>query len=142
MVKRERSAGFVVFTERDDGTRLYLLLHYPSGHWDFPKGHVERGESEVRAALRELKEETGLSDVEVLFGFRKEISYFYTEKGERVLKSVVYYLCRSRTTEVTLSYEHKGWEWLPFEEAMSRLRFRTSREVLAAAEEFLRGQRT
>ncbi|MDJ0274326.1 MAG: bis(5'-nucleosyl)-tetraphosphatase [Nitrososphaerota archaeon] len=142
MVRRERSAGFVVFSEREDGTRLYLLLHYPSGHWDFPKGHVEQGESDIRAALRELREETGLNDVEVLFGFRKEISYFYTEKGEKVHKSVVYYLGKSKTTDVRISHEHKGFEWLPFEEAMSRLRFRTSREVLAAAEEFLRGQRT
>jgi len=70
MVRKERSAGFVVFTEREDGKRLYLLLHYPSGHWDFPKGHVEEGESEIRAALRELREETGLTDVEVVFGFR------------------------------------------------------------------------
>jgi 8-oxo-dGTP pyrophosphatase MutT (NUDIX family) len=142
MVRKERSAGFVVFTEREDGKRLYLLLHYPSGHWDFPKGHVEEGESEIRAALRELREETGLTDVEVVFGFRKEISYFFTEAGERVLKTVVYYLCRSKTTEIKLSYEHKGYEWLHYEAALSKIKFRTSKEVLEAAEKFLAAQRT
>jgi NTP pyrophosphohydrolases including oxidative damage repair enzymes len=142
MARRERSAGFVVFTEQEGSRRLYLLLHYPSGHWDFPKGHVEQGESDLRAALRELREETGLTDIEVVFGFRKEISYFFTEAGERVLKTVVYYLGRSRTTEVRLSAEHKGYEWLPYEDAISRLKFRTSREVLEAAEKFLRDQRT
>jgi 8-oxo-dGTP pyrophosphatase MutT (NUDIX family) len=142
MVRKERSAGFVVFTEQEDGKRLYLLLHYPSGHWDFPKGHVEEGESEIRAALRELREETGLTDVEVVFGFRKEISYFFTEAGARVLKTVVYYLCRSKTTEIKLSYEHKGYEWLPYEAALSKIKFRTSKEVLEAAEKFLAAQRT
>jgi bis(5'-nucleosidyl)-tetraphosphatase len=142
MVRKERSAGFVVFTEREDGKRLYLLLHYPSGHWDFPKGHVEEGESEIRAALRELREETGLTDVEVVFGFRKEISNFFTEAGERVLKTVVYYLCRSKTTEIKLSYEHMGYEWLPYEAALSKIKFRTSKEVLEAAEKFLAAQRT
>jgi 8-oxo-dGTP pyrophosphatase MutT (NUDIX family) len=142
MVRKERSAGFVVYTEREDGKRLYLLLHYPSGHWDFPKGHVEEGESEIGAALRELKEETGLTDVEVAFGFRKEISYFFTEAGERVLKTVVYYLCRSKTTEIKLSYEHKGYEWLHYEAALSKIKFRTSKDVLEAAEKFLAAQRT
>ncbi len=142
MARRERSAGFVVFTEQEGSRRLYLLLHYPSGHWDFPKGYVEQGESDLRAALRELREETGLTDIEVVFGFRKEISYFFTEAGERVLKTVVYYLGRSRTTEVRLSAEHKGYEWLPYEDAISRLKFRTSREVLEAAEKFLRDQST
>ena len=142
MVRKERSAGFVVFTEQEDGKRLYLLLHYPSGRWDFPKGHVEEGESEIGAALRELREETGLTDVEVVFGFRKEISYFFTEAGERVLKTVVYYLCRSKTTEIKLSYEHKGYEWLSYEAALSKIKFRTSKEVLEAAEKFLAAQRT
>ncbi len=142
MVRRERSAGFVVFTEQENNKRLYLLLLYPSGHWDFPKGHVEEGESDLRAALRELKEETGLTDIEVIFGFRKEISYYFTDSGERVLKTVVYYLGRSRSTDIVFSAEHKGYVWLPYEDALARLKFKTSREVLEAAEKFLRNQRT
>ncbi|MFZ5500518.1 MAG: NUDIX domain-containing protein, partial [Candidatus Micrarchaeota archaeon] len=53
----EKSCGIVLFSE--DGGRLYLLLHYTAGHWDFPKGHVEADESEAETALRELLEETG-----------------------------------------------------------------------------------
>ena len=53
----EKSCGIVLFRE-EEGTRQFLLLHYPSGHWDLAKGHVEEGETEHETATRELLEET------------------------------------------------------------------------------------
>ncbi|MEW6722749.1 MAG: NUDIX domain-containing protein, partial [Candidatus Micrarchaeota archaeon] len=50
----EKSCGIILFREGEK--RLYLLLHYEEGHWDFPKGHVEAGESEHEAASREAVE--------------------------------------------------------------------------------------
>lgn len=117
-----------------DGQRRYLLLHYPNGHWDFPKGHVERGEDDLTAALRELKEETGISDVEPLLGFRREVSYFFMEGSERVSKKVIYFAFKASRPDVTLSHEHLSYEWLQYDEAVRRLSFKSSRKLLEEVE--------
>ena len=135
-VIRERSAGAVVFTEKGETVR-YLLLHYPAGHWDFPKGHVEDGESDVEAALREVKEETGL-DVEIIFGFREVIDYVYSKGNVMSHKTVVFFLARAETDIVRLSSEHTGYAWLPYREAMRRITYENSRKVLYKADAFLK----
>ena len=70
----EKSCGVVLFRE-EKGEYLFLILHYPGGHWDLPKGHVEEGETEHETANRELLEETGIADLEFVDGYREEISY-------------------------------------------------------------------
>ncbi len=129
---QEKSAGVVVF---NDGR--YLLLHYEAGHWDFPKGHVEKGESDVQAALRELKEETGIVDAEVLPGFSDGIRYFFKKEGKTIVKEVVFFVARTKTEKVTLSHEHKGFIWLPFKEAVVKLTYDNAKNVLKKAEAFL-----
>lgn len=132
----EKSCGAVVF-RKDGRRRLYLLLHYEEGHWDFPKGHVEPGEGEADTARRETAEETGISDLEFAFGFREPIEYFYRREGKTMHKEVFFFLAETKTAEVRLSYEHTGYEWLPFEEARAKLTFKNARDVLAKAERFL-----
>jgi 8-oxo-dGTP pyrophosphatase MutT (NUDIX family) len=133
----EVSAGAVVFYD-GGGEVEYLLLLYPGGHWDFPKGNIEAGETPERTALREIKEETGL-DVELVPGFREEIEYFYYRERRRIKKRVIYFLARARSKDVKLSWEHKGYVWLPFGQALARITFENSRGVLAKAHRFLRG---
>jgi 8-oxo-dGTP pyrophosphatase MutT (NUDIX family) len=137
MVEEERSAGVVIFYDRE-GSRKYLLLHYPAGHWDFPKGNIERGEKPIEAAKREAYEETGIKELEFISGFEKKIQYFYRRQGVTVRKTVIYYLARSRTMDVKLSWEHKGFKWLSYEEALRQITYKSSREVLVEAEEHLR----
>ena len=69
----EHSCGAIVFVRHKE--REYLLLHYGMGHWGFVKGHVEDNETEKETALRELKEETGLSKVEFIEGFKEKTHY-------------------------------------------------------------------
>ncbi|MFP3292352.1 MAG: bis(5'-nucleosyl)-tetraphosphatase [Thermoproteus sp.] len=133
----EVSAGAVVFYD-GGGEVEYLLLLYPGGHWDFPKGNIEAGETPERTALREIKEETGL-DVELVPGFKEEIEYFYYRERRRIKKRVIYFLARARSKDVKLSWEHKGYVWLPFGQALARITFENSRGVLAKAHRFLRG---
>ncbi len=131
-----RSAGVVLF--RAGKKREYLLLHYAAGHWDLPKGMFEKGEkkSEV-VALRELKEETGISKVELIPGFKETIKFMYIWEGSKVLKFVVFYLGKTRQKKVKISWEHKGFIWLPYKEAVSKATFRNAKNVLKKAEKWL-----
>ena len=133
---KRKSVGLVVFS-RVGGKCEYLLLHYASGHWDFTKGGVEKGESELETALRELREETGISKVSVIPGFRESIHYFFREKNELVSKEVVFLLAESPSREVKLSHEHVGFEWLSLAQALERLTFENSKKVLEKADGFL-----
>ena len=133
----EKSVGLVVFRETG-GERLYLLLHYRGGHWDFPKGHVEEGESEHETALRELHEETAIAEAEILSGFRERVKYSFRRNNRSVKKEVIYYVARTECAEVCLSDEHQACIWLPLREAGRRITFENSRRVLKAAEKALR----
>lgn len=133
---KEYSAGAVVFY-MDESLLEYLLLHYEAGHWDFPKGVIEPGETELDTVRREVWEETGIKDIEIVPEFRREIHYFYRKLGQLVRKTVVFYLARAPTKEVRLSYEHVGYIWLDYPRALSKLTFRTARETLKAAHEHL-----
>ena len=87
-MKREKSCGALVVRKNGESYDLVLLRHRFGGHWSFPKGHVEAGENEQQTALREVREETGLT-IRLLDGFRESVEYF-PKPG--VKKQVVYFL--------------------------------------------------
>jgi len=132
---QEVSAGVVLYHRAPE--RQYLLLDYGS-HWDYPKGHMKRGEQPVATALRELREETGIDDAILLPGFETTIEYSYRKTGALVAKRVVFFLGESPGRRVILSDEHHGYVWLPCAEALRRLTYPSARRVLAEIEEFLR----
>lgn len=145
----EKSVGAVVFRLSGTGKEEFLLLHYPSGHWDFPKGHIEDGETEEETLRREVEEETGLADLEILPGYRSVMRYFYRAKGRErekreksqrgvnVFKKVVYYIAEAGAGTVSLSEEHTGSEWLGYEQAVARVTFRSGKDILRKARIFL-----
>jgi bis(5'-nucleosidyl)-tetraphosphatase len=138
-VRREFSAGFILFRDTPEG-RVYLLLDY-GRHWDYAKGHLEKGETAWKAAVRELREETGIRKVDRVGRFKMDMHYaFFSPKKGRISKTVTYFLGRTTSEAVKVSDEHEGHAWLPFDEAMERLTFDNAREVLAAAEQSMRGQ--
>lgn len=144
----EVSVGAVVFRETAAG-REYLLLHYPSGHFDFPKGHIEPGETEEETLRRETLEETGIETLDVLPS-RSSIRYFYAAKGtererrERegrglwIFKQVHFFPARTTEEDVVISHEHIGYVWLPFVEALEKVTFENARRILRETEEYLR----
>ena len=134
----EKSAGCVLFYR--EKKPLFLLLKYGLGHWGFVKGHIEENETPIEAMLRELEEETGIrkSDVKVFKGFEEKVTYFFSKEGEKVRKEVIFFLAESKTKEVRLSYEHKAYLWLPYEEALKKLTFDNVKEVLKKANNFLK----
>ena len=146
----EKSAGAVIFRKEPfdaaqgkDNKIYYLLLNYPSStksartYWDFAKGHVEKGEEIEETVKREVREETGLTDIEFVKGFKEWIKYFFKFKGKNIFKTVVFLLAETKTKEVKISFEHIGYEWLPYEKAVERLTFKNAREVLRKANEYL-----
>ena len=133
---KEKSCGAILFKKQKEGIK-YLLLHYEAGHWDFPKGKQEKNEKEEQAAAREIKEETGVEDIEFVDGFREVIKYFYKKDKETVFKEVVFFLAESATEDVKLSFEHIGYAWLGYEHAFKRLTFNNSKELLRKANQFL-----
>ena len=142
-VPDEKSCGIVLFRDQvgvdDQSQRQYLVLHYPSGHFDFPKGHVEDiDESEFETAHRELVEETGISDVEFLPDFREEVHYTYRKFGKPSLKQVVFFVGKTEEQEVTISHEHQGFIWLPYEAAYKKLTFDNAKNLLEKAENFVK----
>ena len=134
----ESSAGGIIFYLAETGEPEYLLLHYTSGHWDFPKGNIEQGEDEMEAATREILEETGITGVEFLAGFRKKIEYKYKRGGKLVQKEVALYLGKSNTQSVKLSYEHIGYAWKKYDEAIDRLTYKNAKDALTDARIFLK----
>ena len=154
------SAGAVIFREpaaadagrsgaagsaaRGAGEREYLLLFYPSGHWDFVKGKVEAGESLRETAVREAREETGIADLEFVDGFEESIRYRFRSEGRTIRKRVVFYLARTGTRDVELSDEHVAYDWLPFDDSLAKATFDNAKSILLRAERLLlrpRGRR-
>lgn len=126
----ERSAGIVLF--RSEGNKkLFLLLHYPSGHWDFVKGRIEKNEKQREAALRESKEETGITDIEFIDGFEEKIQYTYQYGGKRVRKEVIFFLAKTKTKDITLSDEHLDHVWLEFDDAFSKTTYQNAKDLLS-----------
>jgi bis(5'-nucleosidyl)-tetraphosphatase len=137
----ETSAGALIF--RDDPVRrvrLFLVLHYPAGHWDFPKGAVEKGETQEQAAKREILEETGIRVDSFIPGFRKEIEYYYRRQNNLAHKRVIFFLATTNESKVRISYEHSGYDWLTFDQLIRRLTFENAKNVLREANSFLANQ--
>jgi 8-oxo-dGTP pyrophosphatase MutT (NUDIX family) len=133
---QEISAGAVLFY-LDDTTPEFLLLHYPAGHWDFPKGNIEKNEDEIDTVRREVREETGIQGIDILPGFRSEIRYNYLKSGRRVYKKVTFFLAKASNKNVKISYEHRGYQWLAYDKAVRRVTFQNGKELLKEAYEFL-----
>ena len=98
-----------MFRRSERGIRLLVLRAYQN--WDFPKGRVEPGETELDAARREVEEETGLADLDYPFGdeFKETVPY----AGSKVAR---YYLAQTDAEKITLS-EHHEYRWATFDEA-------------------------
>lgn len=132
----EKSAGAIIF-HKSDRKIEYLLLRHKLGHWDFPKGHMEKGETLKATASREVEEETGFSNIIFVPNFKVHIKYIYTWEGEKRFKVATFFLTESKTKRVKISKEHLGHTWLSYKEAMKTLQFKNQKDLLKKGNEFL-----
>ena len=133
----EISIGSVLYILDTNFNVNYLILNYSYGHWDFPKGNIENGESELDTIKREIMEETGITDINFIDDFRQQISYRYKKKFKLVNKLVIYYIVETKSNKVVLSFEHVNFAWLNYNDALNRLSFDNSKKILKNANEFL-----
>jgi len=132
----ETSSGVVLFRKENEKI-LFLLLHYPSGHWDFVKGKMESGESPHETAIRETKEETGINDVKFLDYFEEWIQYNFQFEGELVQKKVVFFLGETKTKEIKISHEHLNYTWMDYSTAMEKITFDNAKTILSKSSALL-----
>jgi len=133
---KEQSAGTVLFI-KEDKEKLFLLLHYPTGHWDFVKGKIENNESPEQAVIRETKEETGITDIEFIKGFKEKIEYSFKFNGDIVQKEVIFFLAKTNTKQVKISYEHLDYAWLDFNNALNKITYKNAKNILINAKNYL-----
>jgi len=135
--KEETSAGGVVY-RIVDGSPLYLLIRDSYRNWGFPKGHVEEGELPDDAALREVSEETGLSDL-AMRGLIETIDWHFRFRGTLIHKICHFYLME--TAESTTSPQRTegitACRWLPFGAAEELISYANARDVLRKARTLL-----
>ncbi len=133
---KEQSAGTVLFIE-EYNEKLFLLLHYPTGHWDFVKGKIENNESLEQAAIRETKEETGITDIEFIKGFKEKIEYSFKFNGDIVQKEVIFFLAKTNTKQVKISDEHLDYVWLDFNNALNKITYENAKNILKKSKNYL-----
>ncbi|MBI3420935.1 MAG: NUDIX domain-containing protein [Candidatus Sungbacteria bacterium] len=143
----EHAAGAVIFHTAPTKREYLLLLHHPvhnarvplvdEEYWNFPKGHIEEGETADVAMRREILEETGIEQINILPGFEAREQYTVEIRGMKILKTVEFFLATTPQQDVRISREHRAYAWLPYDEAYARLTYQDSKRILAQADSFL-----
>ena len=124
----------MVYRVRQNAVELLLLKHRFGGHWSFPKGHVESGETECETALREVKEETGLT-IDLQEGFRQCVEYY---PKPNVKKQVVYFLGHALDDKVVKQEEEVSEIcWVKLEDAHRSVTFKNDKNLIGLAKPFL-----
>ena len=131
----EKSCGAVVYTKAN-GIIKYVLIQQLQGFWGFPKGHVEKGETEEQTALREIYEEVHLK-VNILNGFRTTDEYALPDK-ENIIKLVVYFCAEYSSQDIIpQDAEVLRISLVPYKEALQLLTFESSKRILQEVNDFL-----
>ena len=126
----EKSCGAIVYRKHHGNTEILLIKHINSGHWSFPKGHMEMGESETETALREIKEETGL-DVLLDPTFCESVTYFPRKDTQKV---VVYFIAKAKTFDYTPQEDEIAEiRWVDIGHAVTMLTYENDKTIVNKA---------
>ncbi|HEY5588995.1 MAG TPA: NUDIX domain-containing protein, partial [Candidatus Paceibacterota bacterium] len=134
----DKSYGVILVLRRNKDEDKFLIIQHVKGHWGFPKGHLESGEKAQEAALRELKEETGIADIKLAELPSLAEKYSFEENGNHYDKTVEYFIAFTENDEVTIQEsEIQNYKWATYKEALDTLTFLEAREVLKVAEKYI-----
>lgn len=130
----EKSCGALVYRKYHGNTEILLIKHINSGHWSFPKGHVEKGETEIETAMREIKEETGI-DVIIDQSFREIVTY---SPRRDTHKEVVYFIAKAKNTDYTPQEDEiADIKWVEISRAGSVLAYENDKSIVNKAKNFI-----
>ena len=136
--EHHRSAGGLVVHE----SRILLISTQEGKRWQLPKGHIEMGETPEEAAIREVREETGVTG-EILAPL-PPVEYWYLEKGRRRVHKIVEYYLLSYVSGDNANFDTRevsGADWFSWEEGIARLTFENERRVVLEARRLTAGER-
>ncbi len=130
------SAGAILFRDTR-GRREYLLLKSRPGDWEFPKGGIEGDEELQQTAIREVKEEAGISNFRLIDGFRRDYDYVFEAGGNTIHKTVHLFIAHSEEASAELSQEHRDHQWRDYDQAINTITQDGPREIFQDAHEFI-----
>uniref|UniRef100_A0A914VTV1 Bis(5'-nucleosyl)-tetraphosphatase [asymmetrical] n=1 Tax=Plectus sambesii TaxID=2011161 RepID=A0A914VTV1_9BILA len=140
-----RAGGFLVYRPvKGSFEYLYLRSSKPSKHWSPTKGHVDPGEDEREAAVRETKEEVGLTPDALKIDDTFEQTVFYNYQNDpNKPKTIKWWLAEfaDNNTKIKLSKEHSEFKWVPLEEAIKIASFDAMEPFMRSAEKYLKSKR-
>lgn len=132
-MKHEKSCGVIAYSMQDSEPKILIICHRYGNHWAFPKGHVEKDETEEQTAVREVLEETGVS-VCIEQGYRETASY---SPAKGVSKIVVFFVGHIIGGALHAQPEEvRSVELLPYDKAYARLTYDTDKLLLTKAKPF------
>lgn len=133
----EKSCGAIVYRKFHGNTEILLIKHVNSGHWSFPKGHVEAGETETETALREVKEETGI-DILIDSPFRETVQYYPKKDTQKV---VVYFLGKAKNHDfVPQEEEIAAIKWVEIGNAANMLTYENDKTIVGKARQEIKNK--
>lgn len=139
----EKSAGAIIFKKGESQLKFLLLeaksisTKNPHTIWSFPKGNVEKDETDMQVAQRETYEEAGLTDLNFIPNFKVTERFMYRRDNELVSKTANYFLAETKEDQIKLSEEHINFAWLTLEEALGVIKIKAIRESLNKAHSFI-----
>ncbi|KKU91539.1 MAG: hypothetical protein UY23_C0001G0145 [Candidatus Jorgensenbacteria bacterium GW2011_GWA1_48_11] len=138
---KETAAGIVIYRRTKEGPK-FLLLYHGGRYWNFAKGKIEAREGSYDAAVREIKEETGLGRNELKFDPRFKVydRFVFSREKQKVFKIVIYFLAETRQGQVRLSEEHNGYGWFLYKDAVRMLMYQNLKNNLKKAYDLIRGK--
>jgi len=122
---------------QSDGMDHFLIIQHHQGHWGFPKGHANRGESPLETARREFVEETGIGDFTILETVCFSERYQFVHKKRRVDKTVVYFPAMVQSPEVQRQEDEiRDYLWAGFDQAIALLTYEGARRILQEVQHY------
>jgi 8-oxo-dGTP pyrophosphatase MutT (NUDIX family) len=139
VAKINNSVGIVIFCRFPRSVK-YLLVKQHQGHWGFPKGHIERNEKKIDTARRELKEETGITNVSLLAErILLKDEYSFNNGNCKIIKRVGYYIGETKQKKVKIDgKEILNYKWCTYNKALAKITFSQTRNVLRKTKKFIK----
>ena len=141
-IVREPTSGGIIFRHDKDGGVEILLIQDGKDRWTIPKGHIEEGETAEETTVREIGEEAGLFDVEVL-GWLGKINFRYRRVDKLVLMTTQIYLVRALGDTNAIQKEEwmNGIKWFKFNDALDAIEYEDIGKLMLLAMKRIRQEK-